>query len=387
MLYIVVVVSTLLLLVANLIVFRARKPVGKTVSLCLVMALGPFFLACVMPLVAIQGLLLTAAVVLWRNSGRGPSYFLGLSCGTTLIACVIAGSLVWKFERESAQLRSLYPFESMEVRLPVPRRDRHQHPPTAAAALRLDRVEDEIQDEHRWLREIELRMIHDYAVTRFVNSPGFGQSRMPNVPHDWVLASPWGENPTPLEPGPRVTSAWSPGEHEPPPASNEPFLGSIYQQSIRNFVFAAGFGYVKDRRHVAGFVPHRFREVPSSTAVIKKQNTMSLSSKVSEPAQGWKVRTLDLVGLLLHETPVVYVSDQLPRMDQLRGAPTRPLDKFEALGLQFLRQGEDLFTSRDGNNLRMIGAIYSTKQCVSCHGCQRGDLLGALTYTLQPDDL
>ena len=30
----------------------------------------------------------------------------------------------------------------------------------------------------------------------------------------------------------------------------------------------------------------------------------------------------------------------------------------------------------------MLGAIRSAKQCVQCHGGQRGDLLGAFSYTL-----
>jgi hypothetical protein len=50
-----------------------------------------------------------------------------------------------------------------------------------------------------------------------------------------------------------------------------------------------------------------------------------------------------------------------------------------------LRQGEDLFISRDGGGLRMLGAVYSLKQCVACHGGERGDLLGAFSYTLERD--
>jgi hypothetical protein len=220
----------------------------------------------------------------------------------------------------------------------------------------------------------------------FIDNPGFGNARMVRRPDDWVLASPLGQKPPPLQPGPRVTSTWSPGELERPPASDIPFLGSIYEDSVSDFVFAAGFGYVKDRRHVAGFLPHQFREVPSLTAGTERQNNIELSSGIANAAHRWKVRTLDLVGLLLHDAPVVYVSNELPRMDKLRGAPTRPLDKFETLGLSVLHRGEDLFTSRDGKNLRMLGAIYSTRQCVTCHGCERGDLLGAFSYTLERDE-
>ena len=130
-----------------------------------------------------------------------------------------------------------------------------------------------------------------------------------------------------------------------------------------DFINFENFGYVKDRRHVAGFQSHRF-------------------SKVPEPTDGWRIETLDLVGLLLHEKPVAYVSANLPRMDELKKAPTRPLDRFETGGLKKLRGGEDLVTAEAGANLRMFGAIRSAKQCVDCHGGQRGDLLGAFSYTL-----
>jgi hypothetical protein len=31
----------------------------------------------------------------------------------------------------------------------------------------------------------------------------------------------------------------------------------------------------------------------------------------------------------------------------------------------------------------ILGAISGLKQCVACHGCAGGDLLGAFTYTLR----
>jgi hypothetical protein len=140
-------------------------------------------------------------------------------------------------------------------------------------------------------------------------------------------------------------------------------LASIFVDNIIDFVFAQGWGYFKDRRHVAGFSSHRFtREAPK--------------------AKQWRVRTLDLVSLLLHDEPVAYVSDELPAMDELRAASIRPLDKFESIGLVSLRQGEGLFISRDGDAIRMLRAIHSTKQCTACHGGERGDLLGAFSYAI-----
>jgi mono/diheme cytochrome c family protein len=33
----------------------------------------------------------------------------------------------------------------------------------------------------------------------------------------------------------------------------------------------------------------------------------------------------------------------------------------------------------------MLGAVRSTRQCVACHGGDRGDLLGAFSYALVSD--
>jgi hypothetical protein len=72
-------------------------------------------------------------------------------------------------------------------------------------------------------------------------------------------------------------------------------------------------------------------------------------------------------------------------MSEVRDMPTRPLDRFERLGLASLHQGEELFVSGSGEGLRMLGAISSTRQCIACHGGKRGDLLGAFTWTLKPE--
>jgi hypothetical protein len=120
---------------------------------------------------------------------------------------------------------------------------------------------------------------------------------------------------------------------------------------------------MRDRRHVAGFVSHGFSEVPDSTL-------------------RWRVERLDLIGLLLHPEPVAYVSDKLPAMDELRAAPTRKPDTFEAVGLEALRAGQTLYLSPAGERPRMLGAVRNARQCVGCHGGERGDLLGAFSYVL-----
>src|SRR5262249_8974349 len=131
-----------------------------------------------------------------------------------------------------------------------------------------------------------------------------------------------------------------------------------------------GFGYVKDRDHVAGFQAHQFSKVPKFR-------------EVPRPPERWEVRRLDLVGLLLHSEPVVYISSHLPRMDELREVPTRPLNDFEGAALEQLRRGEDLVVGATEDELRMLGSVRSSSQCLKCHEGERGDLLGAFSYTLR----
>jgi hypothetical protein len=140
-------------------------------------------------------------------------------------------------------------------------------------------------------------------------------------------------------------------------------LREMHLSGVLNFANPLRFGLIKNRQKVAGFQAHRFNEVPS--------------------AKQWKVQSLELVGLLMHADPVVYVSDELPRMEKLRQAPTRSLNTFEAAGIKPLQDGDDLFVRETHEGIRMLGAVRSINQCVKCHGGERGDPLGAFSYSLQ----
>jgi hypothetical protein len=82
---------------------------------------------------------------------------------------------------------------------------------------------------------------------------------------------------------------------------------------------------------------------------------------------------------------VAYLSKNLPRMDELRNAPTRSLDAFESESLKALQTGEDLQVRHGKNEIRMLGSIRAAKQCLQCHEVERGDLLGAFSYKLKPE--
>src|SRR5438552_3505154 len=76
----------------------------------------------------------------------------------------------------------------------------------------------------------------------------------------------------------------------------------------------------------------------------------------------WRVERLELVSLLKNDESVAYVSKNLPRMDELRHAPTRPLDAFEERALTALRKGSDLESQRFRDHLRMLGSLRAVKQ-------------------------
>ena len=80
--------------------------------------------------------------------------------------------------------------------------------------------------------------------------------------------------------------------------------------------------------------------------------------------------------------PVAYRSEHLPRMDELRDAPTRPLNTFEQQALAELRRGQDIEIGTTPDRIRLLGSIRAVKHCLSCHDVERGELLGAFSYTL-----
>jgi hypothetical protein len=359
------IVSALLLLLANLIVRRARFPGAAMACASVAFVLGPLYLRCLLPPVLVQAPLLLLAAIVWSASRRGPSHFLSLSGGATLLAYACTIVFVLQADRDVEQLGKFYRYRSMSGRVPGPK-----HGPTrlelpAAAETRLAAIEARVGEEVSHWREFRLMILHEYTVRRFVDSPGAGNPRMPII-NDWGLNDGISRGASPLQPGSRSEVLWSLGDSRPRTSGDQAPLGRLLESSILEFVHPQGFGYFKDRRHVAGFDPHRFvRLVPSTD-------------------ENWVVQRLELVSLLLHEEPAVYVAERLPVMDETHGTPTRPLDRFEQYGLDALGRGEDLFVSESGDRLRMLGAVRSAKQCLACHGGRRGDLLGAFSYTLKP---
>jgi hypothetical protein len=361
MLYIAIIASAVLLTAANVFVYwsKSRNLRPIVVGLCAIFLIVELFVGLVIPTVAVLAVLLLPLLFAWNWSRRGPAFFLSLSIGTALLVFGVAGVLSF---RDLERLRTLYPYVSLEDRLPNSRPFAGDRTLVPESVARLSRLESSFRDGG--IRVWRLRMLHEERVDLFINSFGFGSERMPRRPTESNMASDG--RPVPLQPGPRFAFSTSPGEWMTLRVKDEMQLNHLHEQGILDFASSRESGYVKDRRHVAGFQSHRFRGVPESSMT-------------------WKVQTLDLVGLILDEEPRVYVSDQLPSMAEVRDVPTRPLDKFESVGLKTLQDGEDLWITREGRMARMLGAVRSTSQCIGCHGGARGDLLGAFTYTLRQE--
>lgn len=213
-----------------------------------------------------------------------------------------------------------------------------------------------------------LRQLHEERTHDFINHPGFGVGRTHSNARtaDDIRPSLYFDTP-PAVPQPTLRDDSSQGAD---PTSRQPEtpLFAMHRSALLDFVNPGGFGLVNRKsRSAAGFVSHRFRSLPASP-------------------KPWKIERLELVGLLLKPEPVVYLSPNLPSMDELRRVPTRPLDPFEATALQTLREGEELVVEGTDSRWRMLGSLRNAKQCTACHGGQRGDLLGAFSYVLRRGD-
>jgi hypothetical protein len=142
-----------------------------------------------------------------------------------------------------------------------------------------------------------------------------------------------------------------------------------HANNLANFASPDREGLIRDRDHVAGFLPHS----------ITQRHERFENHRAPPP----NLR-IELVSLLKFDEPRIYVSKYLPGMEELAKAATRPLDAFEQHALSALRQGEDIVSEEQSNKLRAMGALRALKQCLQCHTVQEGELLGAFSYTAWP---
>jgi len=360
-LYLSLVPSALLLIAAHSAARPAPHPipwVGYIISCC-VLTFGPTFLMLVFPVAFVLALLLGVALIAWSVTRRRVRVFLPYSLAALLVAYGFVAWSAWGGYERALALRDRYPLESMTDRVPEPR-PTDARPP---ADKGLTDLEYEVRGNYS-LRTHGLRQLHEWTTEAFVNSPGFGVTRMMPMPTEESLkvrSDRLDPPPQPESPGP----AWELGGVQfTLPEHDRKAAHQLHTAGLIDFVNPDGWGYVRPGRTAAGFLPHAFSRVPTG--------------------REWKVVRVELVGLLKHPEPVVYPSDRLPAMADLKDAPTRPPDAFEAAGVTAVRRGEAGFVGRRGDEVRYVGAVRSATACVGCHGGERGDLLGAFSYRLRP---
>ena len=314
----------------------------------------------------------------------------------TSSATVLDGPARKKYSAE--ELRKRYPFESLSKRLEYEaRRSRGDSAPPAAPELteetekRLKTMETGYgrKGPRGDLRTASLMQLHSDEVEMFVAREGFGIERLPSPRPSFLELPPAppipftasGARAVPPEAGPQVVLAKGEGARV---VSSDgtalgmptfPQLDLFHLRGQYNFIEPSSLGYIKDRDRVAGFQPHQFRSMP------EVGDWRAWGEK--PPKEKWAVARLELVSLLKYERPAVYVSTELPRMEQLEKAKMRPLDEFEAEALKRLHKGEDVIADAAVNHIRMVGSLRAAKQCQQCHSVPRGALLGAFTYDLQ----
>jgi hypothetical protein len=188
----------------------------------------------------------------------------------------------------------------------------------------------------------QLERLHRTSVEIFVDRPGFGMRRMDIPLYDVV--SP-----------PKRTSD-SVGLNQGEQAGNE---RAKFEASIAKMA--------KNDRDSHFAVQDLINDRPRGAAVN---------------GETWRVQSAQLVGLAKNPKPVVYESNKMPGMKDVKDLPTRDLNVFETRALDSIRGGETLLAEKTGKEIRMMAPIYAGSRCISCHD-QKGQLLGAFTYTLE----
>lgn len=320
------------------------------------------------PRLGYQAGLACVAVVLVLALPLSTGWSVGLAAGLTALAAPLASHLAFQqtepLRRSVAELRDQHPVIDLGPRLTGERVPEDE--PTPLARDRADWLEEQVgprsQPERRQWRVEALHRLHDETTTRFAAAGGFGNERMLRgqimIPLEHYLE--YESTPVPQPSRPEYVPDTESGA-VPTAAGHE----SLHEVSLRDFLDPVRMGVVRGDRHALGFLAHRF-------------------SKVPDPDR-WALTRLELIGLLLADEPVVYESETLPDLAKLATYPTRPLDAFEHQSLAPIRAGTDVVVARVGGRPRMIGALRAADSCLACHHVPHGSLLGAFSYTFEPE--
>lgn len=259
---------------------------------------------------------------------------------------------VWKISEIENSLPSIAPEELSLVRSSYPSQPAFGDDSNPVDKTKWDR-------NHR-----NLETVHHSTLKRFLNAPGFGRGRM-QIPSLTMYEEKAVGQPKPLPLSQILVDRlddWallSPGDSE----SLVRFHGNVRTR----FTTHDSLGVESSTKRIVGFRPHGID--------VGDHRDFDLPPE-------WSL-AVELVGLLMAESPRVYQTKNFPTMTEAKESPTRPLDAFESWGLAEIAKGHSTVAMkrRDGTAIRMVGAIRANDSCVKCHGCQPGDLLGMMSYS------
>jgi len=137
------------------------------------------------------------------------------------------------------------------------------------------------------------------------------------------------------------------------------------------------------------FYVARFESTPGfGLSRMAQPPMLDRSGTLDAGRRQYKIESIELVGLMQRETPVVYV----PWNHGFKLAETafkdRALTPFETESLAALRAGKDMTSKGDKDDkagqLACVGALRAKSSCLQCHRSKKpGDLLGAFSYSLR----
>jgi hypothetical protein len=307
---------------------------------------------------------LLVCIALWLAQVRVRT----LATALFLTMLAVYGFAIYSGLSEMQQLMALKaanPFKSLADRLEfektTPSISSSSHQPIYLAPFVAFQLNEQDKQHHAeyFDRAWALKELHENTAMHFARAAGFGVMRMPSIRREIVRLKPR----TPIQLPAAIALD--------PANAAKSQLPELHQNALFNFVDPNRIGYVPSRDQVAGFESHRLSSLQS--------NNDESSTKPT-----WKVNRLELVSLLRHTEPCVYVAKAMPAMDKLAEVPTRPLNRFEQTALPQLTTQENVVVDQQSEHIQMLGALRAGKSCLECHEVDRGKLLGAFSYEFVP---
>lgn len=359
---------------------RALAPIGAGLLFLLGLCAGSLVL------MAMSAALFIVALTTIRVQNAGMARW-SVAIAGTLAGAATATSMWQEASRRGAaidELRAQYPPQSVVARLSYeesarPSREQEEIVLADAVSARLATHE---ASGHSY-RAHMLELLHADHYRSFATQAGFGVMRMRWVsPEDVELPpaerircpeAPPQPPPYPTDASTSELASSDASDNEAatiPPGPSSSRLEKLHDAGVFDFADPDSLGYVRDRTAVYGFESHRIG------------SPLTLDDAGAPATERWQISRLELVSLLKHESSAVYVSADLPAMDELADVPTRALDEFEEGALPRLYTEEDVVIDSELNEIRMLGALRANSTCLECHQVRRGELLGAFSYVL-----